>query len=165
MKILDFLNPFIFWQNLKKVFISVKNWNFYAKQMRLLSENGTLKQLGMRLDLRNRAYYILNLEPETLMMGAEVLELERSRVMESINIRKGAFEKAELIELIEIKTTRIKTTDYYAYLIQVKYRPSASLTDWAYSTTWLSVISVAAVYVITSWHSLTTLVKIFFQNI
>ena len=165
MKILDFLNPFIFWQNLKKVFISVKNWNFYAKQMRLLAENGTLKQLGMRLDLRNRAYYILNLEPETLMMGAEVLELERSRVMESINIRKGAFEKAELIELIEIKTTRIKTTDYYAYLIQVKYRPSASLTDWAYSTTWLSVISVAAVYVITSWHSLTTLVKIFFQNI
>lgn len=164
MKILEFLNPIIFWQNLKKIFISVKNWNFYAKQMRVLNENGTLKQLGMRLDMRNRAYYILNLEPETLMMGSEVLELERSRVLESINLRKTSFQNAGLTELIEVQTERIKTEDYYAYLIQVKYRPIAKIWDWVYCTTWLILAASAVSYSISRYPAIVGFVKSILQS-
>lgn len=149
MSFLELLNPVIFWQVLKKVLINARNRNYYVKQMRLLDESGTLKQIGMRLDMRSRAYYILNLEPETLMMGAEVLELERSRVMESINARKSTFEKAGLYELIEIDTTRIKNDDYYAYLIQVKYRKSASIWNLLHVITW-SIGFAALLYYIVS---------------
>ena len=165
MTVFEFLNPFSLWRIVRKILVNVKNWNFYVKQMRVLNDNGTLKQMGMRLDMRARAYYVLNLEPETLMMGAEVLDLERSRVMESINSRKGAFEKAELIELIEIKTNRIKTADYYAYLVQVKYRPSATLTDWAYSTAWSTLVGSISLYFFANWNTLAGLTKNIFQNL
>jgi hypothetical protein len=146
MTVFEFLSPIIFWAKLKKIVISVKNWNFYVKTMRVLNENGTLKQMGMRLDLRSRAYYILNLEPETLMMGTEVLDLERSRVLESINLREPTFQNAGLIELIEVKTDRIKTDDYYAYLIQVKYRPAANRWEWFHVVSWLSIAFAICAY-------------------
>jgi len=104
--------------------------------MKRLFADGSLKTNGMRLDKRNRAYYVLNLEPETLMMGEEVLELEKSRVYESLLKKKPLFEKAGIGELIEAETERIKNEDYYAYLIQIKYRPIATLWNVIYIAAW-----------------------------
>jgi hypothetical protein len=146
MTIFEFLSPIDFWGSLKRAVINVKNWDFYVRRMRQLKQDGSLAQLGMRLDMRSRAYYILNLEPETLMMGSEVLELEKSRVLESINARKGLFEKAELFELIEIKTERIKTQDHYGYLIQIKYLPSSTSWDWFHAISWIAISTTALSY-------------------
>lgn len=148
MTLLEFLHPGIFWKNLKKVTRDIQNRHFYGRKMRELEENGTLKQFGMRLDMRSRAYYVLNLEPETLMMGAESLELEKSRVLESINVRKGIFETAELTELIEAKTERIKNAEYYAYLIQIKYRPISNLGHVSHVLGWMICSSFAMTYAI-----------------
>lgn len=139
MTLLESIKPKTFYKTLIRVFRNFSNRNFYNKQMNRLLADGSLKQQGMRLDRRNRAYYVLNLEPETLMMGEEVLELERSRVYESIARKKPLFEKAELGELIEAKTERIKTSDYYAYLIQIKYRPIATIGSVIYLIIWLLV--------------------------
>ena len=149
--LLEFLNPVFFWKVLKRVLINAKNRRYYVKQMALLERNGTLKQIGMRLDMRSRAYYILNLEPETLMMGSDVLELERSRVVESVNLRKPTFEKADLIELIEIETSRIKDEDYYAYLIQVKYRPSSTAWDLIHAIGWAALAATLIIFLIGNW--------------
>lgn len=138
MEILNLLNPITFYETLVRCVRNIVNHRFYKSQVKKLKNDGSLKQLSMRLDMRSRAYYILNLEPETLMAGAEALELERSRVFESLSLRKPIFEKAELGELIEAKTERIKTEDYYAYLIQIKYRPSAKFRDYFYALTWLT---------------------------
>lgn len=148
MTLLEFLNPSIFWRSLTLIVKNIRNRNFYINQMLMLNRNGSLSQVGMRLDMRRRAYYVLNLEPESLMMGTEVMELERSRVLESINSKKLIFETAELTELIEAKTERIKTKDYYAYLIQIKYRPLAGFGNWAHVLAWLNLATVATVYII-----------------
>ena len=111
--------------------------------MRELDAAGSLAQFGMRLDMRNRAYYIINLEPETLLMGSEVLELEKSRVFESINLRKPLFATVDLSEIIEVKTERIKTEDHYAYLVQIKYRPLAKIQDHVYFFTWIGLAGLA----------------------
>jgi hypothetical protein len=141
MTLRDIINPKIFYGILTKVFRNFANWRFYKKQMQHLLADGSLKQNGMRLDRRNRAYYVLNLEPETLMMGEEVLELEKSRVYESLGRKKPMFEKADLGELIEAKTERIKNDNYYAYLIQIKYLPSATFWNVIYVILWVSVLS------------------------
>jgi hypothetical protein len=159
MTIFEFLSPVDFWQSLRKTVINVKNWNFYVKCMRRLKEDGSLAQMGMRLDMRSRAYYILNLEPETLMMGSEVLELEKSRVLESIAIKKGIFEKAGLFELIEVKTERIKNENHYGYLIQVKYLPSANASDWFHVVSWVSLFAICSNYLISNWRELLETVK------
>lgn len=138
MRIFEYFKPRKFYETLSRVIRSQRNWRFYKKQLKRLHKEGYLKQNGMRIDKRYRAYYVLNLEPETLMMGEEVLELERSRVIESLSMKKPVFERAELGELIEAKTDRIKTTDYYAYLIQIKYRPLANFWSVVYLIVWLA---------------------------
>lgn len=142
MRLLNFLDPRSFWERLGLVIRNYRNLIFYKKTMRELAENGSLKQYGMRLDKRCRAYYVLNLEPETLMLGQEVLELERSRVFESLGQKKVVLESAGLAEIIEAKTERIKTEDYYAYLIQIKYRPLTKLADLGLLCMWLGVLTL-----------------------
>ena len=144
MTLLQFLNPVTVWQTALRIIRDERNHRFHNKKMRELDANGALAQFGMRLDMRNRAYYVINLEPETLLMGSEVLELEKSRVLESINLRKPMFANADLAEIIEVKTERIKTEDHYAYLIQVKYRPLAKLQDYMYIFSWLGLAGLAA---------------------
>lgn len=89
-------------------------------------------------------YYALNLEPEILLMGEEAIELEKSRVYESILKKKPLFEKAGLGELIEAKTERIKNEDYYAYLIQIKYRPTSTRDNLFYAIIYGAVVSLLA---------------------
>lgn len=148
MKLLDALHPKMFRDTLIMVFRNFVNWRFYKKQMKILNEDGSLKQNGMRLDKRNRAYYVLNLEPEILMMGEETIDLERSRVYESLGKKKPLFEKAGLGEIIEAKTDRIKDENYYAYLIQVKYRPIATAWNVIYVVVWLAALAGAAYFII-----------------
>ena len=146
MTLYDFLSPKRFWKTLRSVSNNVENWNYYRQTMQSLRDTGTLSQAGMRLDMRNRAYYIINLEPETLMLGSDVLELERSRVLESIAVRKPIFENVNLGEIIEARTERIKTGEYYAYLIQIKYRPTVSIGNWVYLIMWLATYSSLALF-------------------
>lgn len=159
MTIFEFLSPADFWRSLKRTVVNIRNWDFYVKRMRRLNQDGSLTQLGMRLDMRSRAYYVLNLEPETLMMGSDVLDLEKSRVLESINLRKGIFEKAELFELIEIKTERIKTKDHYGYLIQVKYLPSSTVWDFAHAISWILTFMTGLIYGISNRYQILDFIK------
>jgi len=146
MSVINFLSPIVFWKTINRVVRNFLNQKFYGEKMKALEESGLLKQYGMRLDSRNRAYYVINLEPEILLMGSDVLDLEKSKVYESINLRRPMLDDAELSELVEIKTERIKNADYYAYLIQVKYRPMASGKDLLHAALWPSLFIVAAVY-------------------
>lgn len=144
MTLLEALKPRTFYETCKQIFRNFANRRFYAKQMKRLFADGSLKTNGMRLDKRNRAYYVLNLEPETLMMGEEVLELEKSRVYESLLKKKPLFEKAGIGELIEAETERIKNADYYAYLIQIKYRPITTMANILYTIAWVTAAGFLA---------------------
>ena len=115
--------------------------------MASINKTNVLKQAGLRLDLRARAYYVLNIEPELLMMGQDTLELEKSRVFESLTKKKELFENHNLTELIEAKTDRIKTSDYYAYLIQIKYRPMATFSNHIYVLSWLTCLTFIAYWI------------------
>ena len=115
--------------------------------MASINKTNVLKQAGLRLDLRARAYYVLNIEPELLMMGQDTLELEKSRVFESLAKKKELFETHNLTELIEAKTDRIKTSDYYAYLIQIKYRPMATFSNHIYVLSWLTCLGFIAYWI------------------
>ncbi len=180
MTILEALKPKTFYESLSRVIRNYANLLFYRKTMVRLLENGTLKQYGLRLDTQKivtppvvdtftnrvkkpaktsrgmfsrpkyRAYYVLNLEPETLMMGSEVLELEKSRIYESLLKKKVMFEDAGLGELIEAKTDRIKTDDFYAYLIQIKYRSTSTFSDVVYVLLWAASV-ITLTYFIIHW--------------
>ena len=143
----DFINPFTFYETAAIIIKNLKNFIFYRTKMSAINKTGVLKQTGLRLDLRARAYYVLNIEPELLMMGQDTLELEKSRVFESLTKKKELFENHNLTELIEAKTDRIKTSDYYAYLIQIKYRPMATFSNHIYVLSWLTCLGFIAYWI------------------
>jgi len=137
----DFINPFTFYETVVIIIKNLKNFIFYRTKMSAINKSGVLKQTGLRLDRRARAYYVLNIEPELLMMGQDTLDLEKSRVFESLAKKKELFETHNLTELIEAKTDRIKTSEYYAYLIQIKYRPMATVSNHVYVLSWLTCLT------------------------
>lgn len=143
----DFINPVTFYETLVIIVKNLKNFIFYRTKMASINKTNVLKQAGLRLDLRARAYYVLNIEPELLMMGQDTLELEKSRVFESLTKKKELFENHNLTELIEAKTDRIKTSDYYAYLIQIKYRPMATFSNHIYVLSWLTCLGFIAYWI------------------
>ena len=143
----DFINPFTFYETAAIIIKNLKNFIFYRTKMSAINKTGVLKQTGLRLDRRARAYYVLNIEPELLMMGQDTLELEKSRVFESLAKKKELFETHNLTELIEAKTDRIKTSEYYAYLIQIKYRPMATVSNHVYVLSWLTCLTVIAYWI------------------
>ena len=143
----DFINPVTFYETLVIIVKNLKNFIFYRTKMASINKTNVLKQAGLRLDLRSRAYYVLNIEPELLMMGQDTLELEKSRVFESLTKKKELFENHNLTELIEAKTDRIKTSDYYAYLIQIKYRPMATFSNHIYVLSWLTCLGFIAYWI------------------
>ena len=143
----DFINPFTFYETVVIIIKNLKNFIFYRTKMSAINKTGVLKQTGLRLDRRARAYYVLNIEPELLMMGQDTLELEKSRVFESLAKKKELFETHNLTELIEAKTDRIKTSEYYAYLIQIKYRPMATVSNHVYVLSWLTCLTFIAYWI------------------
>ena len=143
----DFINPFTFYETVVVIIKNLKNFIFYRTKMSAINKTGVLKQTGLRLDRRARAYYVLNIEPELLMMGQDTLELEKSRVFESLAKKKELFETHNLTELIEAKTDRIKTSEYYAYLIQIKYRPMATVSNHVYVLSWLTCLTFIAYWI------------------
>ena len=143
----DFINPFTFYETIVVIIKNLKNFIFYRTKMSDINKSGVLKQTGLRLDRRARAYYVLNIEPELLMMGQDTLELEKSRVFESLSKKKELFETHNLTELIEAKTDRIKTSEYYAYLIQIKYRPMATVSNHVYVLSWLTCLTFIAYWI------------------
>ena len=71
----DFINPVTFYETAVIIVKNLKNFIFYRTKMASINKTNVLKQAGLRLDLRARAYYVLNIEPELLMMGQDTLEL------------------------------------------------------------------------------------------
>jgi hypothetical protein len=143
----DFINPFTFYETAVIIIKNLKNFIFYRTKMSDINKSGILKQTGLRLDRRARAYYVLNIEPELLMMGQDTLDLEKSKVFESLAKKKELFETHNLTELIEAKTDRIKTSEYYAYLIQIKYRPMATVSNHVYVLSWLTCLTFIAYWI------------------
>lgn len=140
--ILDFLNPISFWKNVTSCYKDVINYRFYRKVISKLEAEGLLKDKGMRTDLLRRVYFVINLLPETLLAGGDVDLLERSRVTEAIAERNQVFMKDGLLEIIEADYRRIKTADYYAYLVWIKYRWSSAISTWIKAILWISLLVI-----------------------
>jgi|688.fasta_scaffold01416_44 hypothetical protein len=143
--ILDFLNPVSFWKNVSQCYKDVINYRFYRKTITKLTADGSLKEKGMRADTLKRVYFVINLLPETLLAGSDVELLERSRVTEAIAERNQVFMKDGLLEIIEADYRRIKTAEYYAYLVWIKYRWESKISTWFKTVLWISLLVTIAV--------------------
>jgi len=144
MGLLSFLNPETAYQNVRDIVKDIGNYAFYRKQISVIDKSGILSRNKMRTDWLKRVYYVVNLEPETLM-ASDSAELEKSRVFESVSKIQTTLMDHNLFEIVEVSTKRIKTQDYYAYLVWVKYRKTTNWKSWINLVAYAGIIYLATV--------------------
>lgn len=140
MGILNFLNPVSAFNSAKSLIKDLSNYLFYRKQIKKMSSQNLFSDLKARTDLLKRVYYVLNLEPETLLATGDLADLEKSRVFESVSKIQGRFADHNLVEIINVSSTRIKTTEYYAFLILIKYDSQFKLSNLLKVIVWAILI-------------------------
>lgn len=145
MWLLDYLNPTTVFRKAQLTAKDLSNYLFYRKTIKKLESSGALADKEMRRDMLCRVYFVINLLPETLLAGGDVDLLEKSRVTEAIAERNEIFTKDGLLEIVVADYERIKTTDYYAYLIWIKYRRLTKTLDWLHVLSWTGILIVLLV--------------------
>jgi hypothetical protein len=139
MGLITYLHPREVWDSATLLWKDLTNQIFFRKQVDKIKAQGFLEQNKMRTDWLKRMYYVLNLEPETLMVGQDSAELERSRVYESVGKFQGVLADHNLYEITQVSTTRIKTSDYYAYLVVLKCRHLSTWRNFFHVISWSAI--------------------------
>jgi hypothetical protein len=146
MGLLSYLNPGKAYQSVSSLVKDVRNYLYYKNKVQTMVDQGLLSQLKARTDWFNRIYYVINLEPETLLATGDLTDLEKSRVFDSVAKIQGRFADNNLVEIVEITTKRIKNDEYYAYLVVIKYRIISELTDLIRLGVWIAILYYGVSY-------------------
>jgi hypothetical protein len=144
MGLISYFNPIKAYQSASSLIKDVRNYLYYKNKVQKMVEQGLLSQLKARTDWFNRIYYVVNLEPETLLATGDIIDLEKSRVFDSVAKVQGRFADSNLVEIVEITTKRIKNDEYYAYLVIIKYRIISELTDLIRLIVFIGILWYAA---------------------
>jgi hypothetical protein len=129
MGLLTLINPIELINSVKTLVKDITNYLFYRKQIKAIDADGIFKTKRIRTDGLCRVYYVVNLEPELQLATGDLIDLEKSRVFESVSKVQGILADRNLIEIIDISSKRIKDDTYYAYLVTIKYRVETVFSD------------------------------------
>lgn len=131
MGLLNLLNPIEAIDAVRTIVKDLMNYRFYRKQIKAIEAASIFKTKKMRVDWLCRVYYVVNLEPELQLATGDLIDLEKSRVFESVSRIQGIFADRNLTEIVDVSSKRIKDDNYYAYLVTIKYRVDTVLSDIA----------------------------------
>jgi len=126
---LDILNPIKAVQSLTLMIKDASNYLFYRKAIKKINAEGFFKERNIRVDSLSRVYYVINLEPELQLATGDIVDLEKSRVFDSVSKIQTVFANNNLVEIVNVSSKRIKTEDYYAYLVTIAYRKTTVWKD------------------------------------
>lgn len=120
------LSPINFFRLLWAMVQEIRHLIFYWRKMEKLEASGELKKRGLRLDWIRRLYFVKNMEPEALLYGevenGGVETFEKQFLIEALRQHNDLFYKDGSIEIVKSDYRRIKTEDYYAYIIWIWFR-------------------------------------------
>lgn len=143
------LNPIRFFTLLVEYIKELSVYNFYRKTVQNLETTRELEQRGLRLDRLNRIYFVKNLPPEALLYGVSepggTEQFEKTFIAEALRVHNEMFIKNQLIDVVKTSLERIKTKDYYAYLVKIGFRFRAVTVG---RTFYLLAYAICASYII-----------------
>lgn len=129
MGLLSFLNPAEVFSSAKLLVKDLSNYWFYRGQIKKMNDQKLFDVVKGRIDWLRRVYYVINLEPETLLATGDLIDLEKSRVYESVSKIQGRFADHNLVEIVDVTSKRIKDSEFYAYVVLISYDFKSSLRD------------------------------------
>ncbi len=121
MKILDYINPKKVYNSLSNCIAELKYYRKYKYIIKELDDNGSLKKIGLTLK-KDKLYFGVDLNPELLLYGESSQETVEMKFVQEKMLKYTEFLKKEgILDSIVADYDRIQSSDYYGYVIEIKY--------------------------------------------
>ena len=121
MKILDYINPKKVYNSLSNCITELKYYGKYKYIIKELDDNDSLKKIGLTLK-KDKLYFGVDLNPELLLYGESSQETVEMKFVQEKMLKYTEFLKKEgILDSIVADYDRIQSSDYYGYVIEIKY--------------------------------------------
>lgn len=116
------LSPKKNWNAIKECMTDLSRNKTYNIIVKELFDSGKLDVIGLKLDENLNMYVGVNLNPEMLIYSDTSQEsAELKFVSEKISKYTDFLTKEGILDYIKVDYDRVKTSDYYGYILKISY--------------------------------------------
>lgn len=147
-----YFNPVFAVKTVNSLVKEYKDWKFYSKTVKQMEKDKFFENNNMQLGKNNQIYLGVNLPAEALMQQDEEKEkFELQLVAKEVSKYNEPFFSAGIFEYLETARERVKTEDYYGYIIMFAFR-FQNFTFWnlLYAFSYFAVLISLILWVIFS---------------
>lgn len=155
-KFLKYFSPVHAFKTTRDLYKEYKDWVFYKNTVEQMDLDGFFEKHNMNTGKQMQIYLGVDLPPETLMQPEEEIDkFERQLVAKEVSKFNEPFFNYGIFEYLETATERVKTNDYYGYIVMFSFN-FKKFTFWKllYSCFyWASLLGIAALLIFTNFGS------------
>lgn len=122
---LDYIKPNLIFTKLRDIYRETLDYLVFRKEIKRLEAEGKFREVNLRVTNWGAAYFGLNLPPELLLYqregSVEFQALELQRVKEALKMYNEFYTNNLLIDFVTTGYERVKTEDFYGYLIWIDF--------------------------------------------
>lgn len=127
---MKYLSPISFFKFLISYIKEFRVFFFYRATINSLIISREFEKVGLRVDKLKRIFFVKNLDADVLLFNGnqgsknveELEKFEKNLVVQELVQYNDFFIRNQLIELVKTSLKRIKTKDFYAYLVIIHFR-------------------------------------------
>lgn len=151
-KLRKYILPHLVYSSFSK---AVEELNYFRKYKKILSgfeEDGTLKQMGIRLEDDGTMFFGVNLNPELLVYEMDSQEpVEMRFLTDAIKKYTDFFSKMSVLDYMIADYQRVKNEEYYGYVVALSFNfKNYTKTKLIYDISYMALGSVGIVSLILS---------------
>ena len=146
-ELINQINPKNVVSDILRLYKILRNRKRYSKILDILNEEGKLKEIGLKKEGDN-LYVGINLNPELMIYNDDTQEsAELKLISGKLKIYTDFLQKEGVLDSVVADYDRIKTDDYYGYVVQIKfdmkdYSNSRFIYSLSYFPTIIAILSI-----------------------
>jgi hypothetical protein len=120
--ILKYLDPTKVYSRLSLAIKDLLKHKKYKRVILELQKSGKIEEIGFRVDEQCNLYLGINLNPELLLYSETSQEsVELKLISEKLKKYTDFLTKEGILDCVRVEYDRVKTEEYYGYILQIKY--------------------------------------------
>lgn len=140
LSIKDYIYPSRIFKLLKKNILDISNNKRYKAIISELESDGKLKDIGFS-KTKSDLFYGVNLNPELLMYTEDSQESVELKFVSDASRKYTKFlENEGILDSITADYERVKTDDFYGYIVKISYNSKFNKNHFIYSISYIAAI-------------------------
>jgi hypothetical protein len=120
--ILKYLDPTKVYSRLSLAIKDLLKHKKYKRVILELQKSGKIEEIGFSVDEQCNLYLGINLNPELLLYSETSQEsVELKLISEKLKKYTDFLTKEGILDCVRVEYDRVKTEEYYGYILQIKY--------------------------------------------